>query len=288
MNVLQRALNRIREAIIPTVHAPTIPPRQEMREVPSPFPGSRTPIKIPTNLQWGQGNIGLVDRVGLAAHQLGRDARLGWDTPGGLLGKGGILGGADDVLGATPQFTQGTARMADTHLPPPSQPATITPEVRRTPIPPTPALPGDFQTRLATLPIIPTAAVGDFRTQAPAPIGPATRAPIMTPGTAPTPAMTPPAPFMMGGGGDRSAIIGGGINIPMETPLPPTRVLPGDLGGQAPLGQFDAMIRALQMQQGGQGRFVQMPTVGESPFGPAGAQERAIRRLRERELQRAF
>ena len=252
MNVLQRALNRIREAIIPTVHAPTIPPRQEMREVPSPFPGSRTPIKIPTNLQWGQGNIGLVDRVGLAAHQLGRDARLGWDTPGGLLGKGGILGGADDVLGATPQFTQGTARMADTHLPPPSQ------------------------------------AVGDFRTQAPAPIGPATRAPIMTPGTAPTPAMTPPAPFMMGGGGDRSAIIGGGINIPMETPLPPTRVLPGDLGGQAPLGQFDAMIRALQMQQGGQGRFVQMPTVGESPFGPAGAQERAIRRLRERELQRAF
>jgi hypothetical protein len=71
--------------------------------------------------------------------------------------------------------------------------------------------------------------------------------------------------------------------------LPPTPVMPGEIFqprqpvGQ-PLGQFEAMLRALQGREGG--RFVPMPLgVGAMPFGPAGAQAEALRRLREREMR---
>ena len=213
-------------------------------------------------------------------------------VPGAVIG--GVTGLAAEVMGmgrgVSPVYgrQQTPAEVAFRQdVPPPSQPTTITPQARTAPVPPAPTLPSDFQTRLATLPAQPTLAPGAFQAQAPVQ-APATRAPIVTPATAPTPAMTPPAPFMMGGGGDRDAIMGGGINVPTETPLPPARVLPSDLGTEAPMGQFDAMIRALQAGQGIPTRYVPMPAVGVSPFGPAGAQERALRRLRDRELQRAF
>ena len=316
MNVLQRALNAIRQAVMPTAWAPTAPPGQPGGS-PVVTPARTTPIATPRAPIVGQipaGGFALggtqptfltqappaspigavlapIRRAVETAQTFGADIRRGQEVPGGWLGQGGVVDAITPSVGVahgqTPQFTPGVGRMVD--VAPPSQPDTITPERRNiTPIPPAPILPGDFQARLAVLPQAPTLAPGAFQGQAPAPIGPATRAPIMTPGTAPTPAMTPPAPFMMGGGGDREAIIGGGINIPTEAPLPPARVLPGDLGGQAPLGQFDAMIRSLQARQGLPSRFVQMPMEGASPFGFAGAQERAIRRLRDRELQRAF
>ena len=329
MNVLQRALNAIRQAVMPTAWAPTAPPGQPggspAPRVTTPAPAPRpapTPAPAPaqTALQraiapvqnlWrdvGQGLAtpggalgrgGIIDpfpiieaprRAAEAVQTFGTDWQRGQDVPGGILGQGGVVDTITPTLVGRAQAEEfgipSPTRIVDA---PPSQPDTITPERRNiTPLPPAPTLPGDFQTRTAVLPQAPTLAPGTFQGQAPAPAGPATRAPIMTPGTAPTPAMTPPAPFMMGGGGDREAIIGGGINIPTEAPLPPARVLPGDLGGQAPLGQFDAMIRSLQARQGLPSRFVQMPMEGASPFGFAGAQERAIRRLRDRELQRAF
>ena len=344
MNVLQRALNAIRQAVMPTAWAPSAPPGQPGGS-PSVTPARTTPIATPRAPIVGQipaGGLALsgtqpafmtappptaLQRAIAPVQTFLGDVGQGLATPGGALDPvraarniaagaagggligaplmgigaipGAVIGGATGLAaeilgltdrpahGQTPQFTPGVGRMVD--VAPPSQPDTITPERRNiTPIPPAPTLPGDFQTRTAVLPQAPTLAPGTFQGQAPAPAGPATRAPIMTPGTAPTPAMTPPAPFMMGGGGDREAIIGGGINIPTEAPLPPARVLPGDLGGQAPLGQFDAMIRSLQARQGLPSRFVQMPMEGASPFGFAGAQERAIRRLRDRELGRAF
>lgn len=315
MNVLQRALNAIRQAVMPTAWAPTAPPGQPGGS-PVVTPARTTPIATPRAPIVGQipaGGFALggtqptfltqappaspigavlapIRRVMEAGGALARDVQRGQEVPGGILGQGGVVDTITPTLVGRVQAEEfgipSPTRIVDA---PPSQPDTITPERRNiTPVPPAPTLPGDFQTRTAVLPQAPTLAPGTFQGQAPAPVGPATRAPIMTPGTAPTPAMTPPAPFMMGGGGDREAIIGGGINIPTEAPLPPARVLPGDLGGQAPLGQFDAMIRSLQARQGLPSRFVQMPMEGASPFGFAGAQERAIRRLRDRELQRAF
>lgn len=260
MNVLQRALNRIRQAIIPTVHAPSPGPAP----FPAPIPRIQTE-RAHGGAQWQQGQPGLMERMGqqiiAPIQQLGRDWQRGADTPGGVLGEGGLLGPARRVEGE--ELTPAAVVLRQT--PPPSQPATITPEVR------TPA---------------PTLTPGDFQRQAPAPVGPITRAPIMTPAAAPMTAGLPPTPFLPGGGWGED-IIGGRMNIPVEAPLPPDRVMPADIGGQAPMGQFDAMIRALQqMQQGGQGRFVPMPAVGVAPFGPAGMQERALRRLRERELGR--
>ena len=315
MNVLQRALNAIRQAVMPTAWAPTAPPGQPGGS-PSVTPARTTPIatpRAPITVQMPTGGFALggaqptfltqtppvspiraalapIRRVMEAGGALARDIQRGQEVPGGILGQGGVVDTITPTLVGRAQAEEfgipSPTRIVDA---PPSQPDTITPERRNiTPVPPAPTLPGDFQTRTAVLPQAPTLAPGTFQGQAPAPAGPATRAPIMTPGTAPTPAMTPPAPFMMGGGGDREAIIGGGINIPTEAPLPPARVLPGDLGGQAPLGQFDAMIRSLQARQGLPSRFVQMPMEGASPFGFAGAQERAIRRLRDRELGRAF
>ena len=288
MNVLQRALNAIRQAVMPTAWAPTAPPGQPGGS-PSVTPARTTPIatpRAPITVQMPTGGFALG----------GAQPTFLTQTPP-VSPIGAVLAPIRRVVDTITPTLVGRAQAEEFGIPsptrivdaPPSQPDTITPERRNiTPVPPAPTLPGDFQTRTAVLPQAPTLAPGTFQGQAPAPVGPATRAPIMTPGTAPTPAMTPPAPFMMGGGGDREAIIGGGINIPTEAPLPPARVLPGDLGGQAPLGQFDAMIRSLQARQGLPSRFVQMPMEGASPFGFAGAQERAIRRLRDRELQRAF
>jgi hypothetical protein len=42
------------------------------------------------------------------------------------------------------------------------------------------------------------------------------------------------------------------------------------------------MIRALAELTGG--RYIPRPLMGAEPFGPTGALERALRRLREREL----
>ena len=288
MNVLQRALNAIRQAVMPTAWAPTAPPGQPGGS-PSVTPARTTPIATP--------RAPIVGQIPAGGFALGgtQPTFLTQAPPASPIGA--VLAPIRRVVDTITPTLVGRAQAEEFGIPsptrivdaPPSQPDTITPERRNiTPVPPAPTLPGDFQTRTAVLPQAPTLAPGTFQGQAPAPAGPATRAPIMTPGTAPTPAMTPPAPFMMGGGGDREAIIGGGINIPTEAPLPPARVLPGDLGGQAPLGQFDAMIRSLQARQGLPSRFVQMPMEGASPFGFAGAQERAIRRLRDRELQRAF
>ena len=284
MNVLQRALNAIRQAVMPTAWAPTAPPGQPGGS-PSVTPARTTPIatpRAPITVQMPTGGFALG----------GAQPTFLTQTPP-VSPIGAVLAPIRRVVDTITPTLVGRAQAEEFGIPsptrivdaPPSQPDTITPERRNiTPLPPAPTLPGDFQTRTAVLPQAPTLAPGTFQGQAPAPAGPATRAPIMTPGTAPTPAMTPPAPFMMGGGGDREAIIGGGINIPTEAPLPPARVLPGDLGGQAPLGQFDAMIRSLQARQGLPSRFVQMPMEGASPFGFAGAQERAIRRLRDREM----
>ena len=284
MNVLQRALNAIRQAVMPTAWAPTAPPGQPGGS-PSVTPARTTPIatpRAPITVQMPTGGFALG----------GAQPTFLTQTPP-VSPIGAVLAPIRRVVDTITPTLVGRAQAEEFGIPsptrivdaPPSQPDTITPERRNiTPVPPAPTLPGDFQTRTAVLPQAPTLAPGTFQGQAPAPVGPATRAPIMTPGTAPTPAMTPPAPFMMGGGGDREAIIGGGINIPTEAPLPPARVLPGDLGGQAPLGQFDAMIRSLQARQGLPSRFVQMPMEGASPFGFAGAQERALRRLREREF----
>lgn len=135
--------------------------------------------------------------------------------------------------------------------------AAPTPEVRPTPTPtPPPSAPA----------VIPT---------------PEARAPVITPAVAPTPSPRPPAPVLAGGA---PAI--GDVRVPEPAALPPTPTLPGEIFRQRePVGQFDAMIRALQALQGG-GARVQMPAEGVMPFGPAGAQAEALRRLRERELQR--
>ena len=266
MSILQRAFDAARRVTTPA-------PRMV---APTPTPATRITGQIPA----GGFALGGTQPTFLTAppptalqraiapvQTLWGDFQQGREVEGGVLGVGGVF----DVIPRTlagPVGTPGAVEQRE--VPAPSQPASAIPETRRvTSVPPAPTLP----------PTQPALAPGAFQAQAPA-----TRAPIVTPATAPTPAMTPPAPFMMGGGGDRGAIIGGGINVPTETPLPPARVLPADLGTEAPMGQFDAMIRALQAGQGVPSRYVPMPAAGATPFGPAGAQERALRRLREREL----
>jgi len=84
-----------------------------------------------------------------------------------------------------------------------------------------------------------------------APLPPAT-----APGfTAPTLSSLPPAP----------------VQTPIQTPRP-----------AIPVGQFEAMIRALAELSGS--RYVPMPLSGVPPFGPVGALSRALERFRKREL----
>jgi hypothetical protein len=74
------------------------------------------------------------------------------------------------------------------------------------------------------------------------------------------------------------------IATPQESPLPPAQKRLSEIAG--PVGKFDAMIRALLQAQQMPSRFVQMPLAGAAPFGPASGMERALRKLRERELAR--
>jgi hypothetical protein len=84
--------------------------------------------------------------------------------------------------------------------------------------------------------------------------------------------------------------IGPARAIPTPAALPPTPVMPGEIFQPRqpvgdPLGRFEAMIRALQAQQGGLARHVPMPLAGAMPFGPSPLAGEALRRLRERELR---
>ncbi len=135
--------------------------------------------------------------------------------------------------------------------------------------------------------------VGEFVSRAPATppaITTEARSPITTPATAPIPASLPPIPVIPGGG---TGFSGGVGRVPAESMLPPTPVLPSEIfepAGQfsgmpmGPMGQFDAMTRALQLKQGDHSRFIQTPATGVASFGPAPAQERMLRKLRDREL----
>lgn len=78
-----------------------------------------------------------------------------------------------------------------------------------------------------------------------------------------------------------------GYSAPIPSALPPARVMPGEATIQVSpeaLARYEAMIRALQELAGG-ARYVPMPAVGVESFGPAGALERALKRLREREFR---
>ncbi len=166
----------------------------------------------------------------------------------------------------------------------------------RSPVTPAPSKPslsarpvGEFVGRPPTTPALP---VGELTARPPAitpAITPGVRAPITTPAIAPMPAPLPPVPAIPGGGVGFSGGVG---RVPAESMLPPTPVLPSEIFkptrqfDRIPMGQFDAMTRALQLKQGDPSRFIQTPATGVAPFGPAPAQERMIRRLRERELGR--
>lgn len=125
---------------------------------------------------------------------------------------------------------------------------------------------------------------------APTPATPTRKATVATPSPAPTPTITPPAPTT-----PTTAKTGmvstppptAGYSAPTPASLPPTPVMPGEIT-QPPtpenLARFEAMIRALQELAGG-ARYIPTPMIGAEPFGPAGALERALRRLREREVR---
>ena len=274
MSAIIRALSRI----IPTVHAPSAPPGQPggapaQGGLFAPQGALRTAYRqvVPEPIRAG---------VRMATQQLGtmgRDIITGLGTPGGALGAGTVIDpGLVPRMLATPvaearQPTGADMRLEafpQTQLPSPSQPTTTSVEAINRALNATPGFTARPPTPIRAPQEAPT----------PAPIGTGQRAPIMTPATAPMPSALPPTPALRGGGGF------GGVNVPTEAMLPPTPVLPGEIGReQAPIGQFEAMIRALQQQQGSP-RFIQMPGVGARPFGPAGDQGQALRRLRDREL----
>ncbi len=183
-------------------------------------------------------------------------------------------GGATAFRGVTPEplpsLLTGGLRSKPPAIPAPSQPSLSASELISKP-PAAPALPvGEFAARPPAL-IVP---------EAHAPIAPGVRTPITTPAAAPMPAALPPVPTLPG----REVGFRGVGRVPTESMLPPTPVLPSEIS--KPIGQFDAMIRALQLRQGEPSKFVQMPAAGAAPFGPAPAQERMLKRLRDRELAR--
>ena len=280
MSAIIRALSRI----IPTVHAPSAPPGQPggapaQGGLFAPQGALRTAYRqvVPEPIRAG---------ARMATQQLGtmgRDIITGFRTPEGALGAGTVTDPTfipktfgDTIIRATPGVEARQPTGADmrleafpqTQLPSPSQPTTTSVEAINRALNATPGFTARPPTPIRPMQEAPT----------PAPIGTGQRAPIMTPATAPMPSALPPTPALRGGGGF------GGVNVPTEAMLPPTPVLPGEIGReQAPIGQFEAMIRALQQQQGSP-RFIQMPGVGARPFGPAGDQGQALRRLRDREL----
>lgn len=125
---------------------------------------------------------------------------------------------------------------------------------------------------------------------APTPAIPTAKAAVATPSTAPTPTATPPTPTTPITA--KTGIVStppptAGYSAPAPASLPPTPVMPGEMTQPTTpenLARFEAMIRALQELAGG-ARYVPMPAIGAEPFGPAGALERALRRLREREVR---
>ncbi len=159
------------------------------------------------------------------------------------------------------------------------------------PITPAPSQPslsvGLASESVSRSPITPAPPITPITPVSPPAITTEARAPIITPATAPMPAPLPPIPAIPGGGAGFSGGVG---RVPAESILPPTPVLPSEIfkpSGQfdrTPMGQFDAMTRALQFRQGDPSRFIQTPATGVTPFGPAPAQERMLRKLRDREL----
>jgi hypothetical protein len=120
------------------------------------------------------------------------------------------------------------------------------------------------------------------------------KAEITTAKPAPTPTPTPPPPtpppVAGGGGAPTPPATAPGFTAPTLSSLPPAPVQISERAftgipsprPEIPVGQFEAMIRALAELTGG--RYVPTPLPGATPFGPTGALERALRRLREREL----
>jgi hypothetical protein len=120
------------------------------------------------------------------------------------------------------------------------------------------------------------------------------KAEITTAKPAPTPTPTPPPPtpppVAGGGGAPTPPATAPGFTAPTLSSLPPAPVQISERAftgipsprPEIPVGQFEAMIRALQELTGG--RYIPRPLTGAEPFGPTGALERALRRLREREL----
>jgi hypothetical protein len=112
------------------------------------------------------------------------------------------------------------------------------------------------------------------------------------PAPAPTPTPPPPTPPPVAGGGGAPTppATAPGFTAPTLSSLPPAPVQISERAFTGipapspaiPVGQFEAMVRALQELTGG--RYIPRPLTGTEPFGPTGALERALRRLREREL----
>ena len=108
-----------------------------------------------------------------------------------------------------------------------------------------------------------------------------------------TPTPPPPTPPAVAGGATRAITPPptAGFEAPRLASLPPAPTPIAERGAfvgtpptipETPLGQFEAMIRALQQLT--QARYLPRPLEGALAFGPAGALERALKRLREREL----
>lgn len=97
---------------------------------------------------------------------------------------------------------------------------------------------------------------------------------------------TPPTPTMPASTSAPSMVGIAGLAAPTPTGLPPAPTLPAERMSPTAenLSKFAALIRALQELQGG-GAYVPMPLTGTQAFGPAGALEKALRRIRERELR---
>jgi len=113
------------------------------------------------------------------------------------------------------------------------------------------------------------------------------------PAPAPAPTPPPPTPPAVAGGATRAITPPptAGFEAPRLASLPPAPTPIAERGAfvgapptipETPLGQFEAMIRALQQLT--QARYLPRPLEGALAFGPAGALERALKRLREREL----
>jgi hypothetical protein len=123
---------------------------------------------------------------------------------------------------------------------------------------------------------------------------PLPKAEITTAKPAPIPTPTPPPPtpppVAGGGGAPTPPATAPGFTAPTLSSLPPAPVQISERAFTGipapspaiPVGQFEAIVRALQELTGG--RYIPRPLTGAEPFGPTGALERALRRLREREL----